>query len=124
MYAFGYYKKYCAACLVFRTFFLKPGFFMSILLTIKVFPGAGRQSFVLDKSGIIKCFIKNQAEKGKANNEVVKLLATKLGVSRDAIIILKGTTNSRKIIKITTDLDQEKVFQALGISYQCLIVKE
>jgi uncharacterized protein (TIGR00251 family) len=97
---------------------------MAILLTVKVFPAAGRQVFMLDKSGTIKCFLKSQAEKGKANDELVKLLAAKLTVSRQSIMILKGVTSQRKTIKITTPLTLEEIFQALGIGYQQSLAKE
>ena len=97
---------------------------MAILLSIKVFPGAGRQAFMLDKSGIIKCFIKSQAEKGRANDEVVALIAKKLALGREAIVILKGITSQRKILKIATTLSQEEVYQALGVGFQQSITKE
>lgn len=97
---------------------------MAILLTVKVFPGSGRQVFALDKSGIIKCFLKSQAEKGKANDELVKLLASTLGLGREAIVILKGVTSQRKTLKIATARNEQEVFNALGLGFQKTLTKE
>ena len=41
---------------------------MSLVIEIKVFPSSGRQKFVIDKSGKLKCYLKNPPEKGKAKN--------------------------------------------------------
>lgn len=96
---------------------------MAILLEIKVFPGAGRQAFTLDSSGLLKCYLKNQAEKGRANDELVKLFALRLGIGRECIVIVKGALVQRKLIKIATTITREEVFKHLGVVYQQSIMK-
>jgi hypothetical protein len=40
-------------------------------------------------------------ERGKANTAVEKVIAKALGVSNDAVNIVKGPTSPRKIVEIT-----------------------
>ncbi len=91
---------------------------MAVLLEIKVNPQSGRQQFVRDKSGIIKCFLKSAPEGGRANEELVKLIGKLVGVSQDQIRIIQGAIARKKVLKIDTDLDRHAVLQRLGIEVQ------
>ena len=73
---------------------------MPLQFDIKVVPASGRSAFVLDKSGQLKCFLKNQAQDGKANLELVKLLAKSVGVTMANIEIIIGATSRKKTIRI------------------------
>jgi hypothetical protein len=50
--------------------------------------------------GTIKVNVKSVPEKGKANLEVIKILAKHYQVSTDQIKIISGQTSSIKLIKI------------------------
>ena len=50
--------------------------------------------------GTIKVRVKAAPEKGKANKEVVKLLAKKYNVSKSDVEIVSGKTDQIKLIKI------------------------
>jgi hypothetical protein len=87
----------------------------TLILIIKVVPSSGRQQLKLDKSGILKCFIKSAPERGLANDEVIKFLASQLSLPKSAITILSGQTARSKRISITTALSKEEIFKQLGI---------
>lgn len=88
---------------------------MSLIIEIKIFPSSGKQEFVLDSSGILKCYIKSQPEKGKANKEVIEFLAESLEIPKYLISIVSGLTTQRKKIKIAKQLTLEDVFSKLKL---------
>lgn len=92
-----------------------------LILDIKVVPNSGKQQFVLDKSGIIKCFLKSAPESGKANAELIKFLAEKLETTKDNIDILLGATGRKKRIKINLNLTIAQLETKLGIIRQLKI---
>ena len=49
---------------------------------------------------LIKVYLTAVPVEGKANKELVKLLANKLGISKSKIIILKGERDKNKILEI------------------------
>jgi len=91
---------------------------MAVLLEIKVTPQSGRQQFVRDKSGIIKCFLKSAPEGGKANEELMKLIGKLVGIPQEHIRLIQGATSRKKVLKIDTTLDQRAVLQRLGVEIQ------
>lgn len=85
------------------------------VLTIKVTPKSGRSAIVLDKSGFLKCFVKSAAERGLANDELIRLFAQELDLPKSAIAILTGQTSRLKRISITSALSKDEIFERLGI---------
>ena len=75
---------------------------MSRLLTVKVIPRASRNE-VIDASsdGTLKVKVTAIPEKGKANEEVCRLLAAHFGVPRSAVEVVSGHTSSRKSIRVS-----------------------
>ena len=49
----------------------------------------------------IKVYLTAAPVKGKANKELIKLLAEELGVGKSGIRILKGERNKEKVLEIT-----------------------
>lgn len=88
---------------------------MALILTIKVVPGSGSQYWKLDKSGQLKCFLKSQPEKGKANKELITFLAQTLQVPTTAVEILTGEAARLKRVRISIDLSFERVLERLGL---------
>ncbi len=87
-----------------------------MIIEISVITAAGRQGFVLEESGILKCYLKSVPERGKANAELIKLLSKKLGISNDRIGIISGRTFRKKKIKIdVNDMDYESLLKKLGL---------
>ncbi len=94
---------------------------MTLFFDIKVTPNSGRQKFVLDKSGQLKCFLKSVPEKGKANCELVKMIAKKVSISKKLITIVNGATSRKKRIKIDADLRYDQFLDKIGIERQLSI---
>ena len=92
-----------------------------LIIDIKVVPSSGRQTFKLDKSGKIKCFLKNPPEKGKANKELISLFSKKLGLSKDDVSILLGETSRNKRISINLNITVEELYNKLEIERQMSI---
>jgi uncharacterized protein len=82
---------------------------VAAIIDVKVIPNSGKQKFFIDKSGILKCYLKSLPEKGKANEEVIKLIAKKLRLPCECIRLINGLKSPKKRIKIETDLDKEKI---------------
>ena len=72
-----------------------------LYLRIKVQPKS-KESAIGDlmEDGTLKVRVKAAPEKGKANKEVIKLLAKKYGVKKSGIEIVSGKTEPIKLIKI------------------------
>ncbi len=91
---------------------------MALIFELKVTPNSGRQGWQIDKSGILKCFLKSVPENGKANQELIKLLAKALRLPLNAIIILTGDTNRKKRVKIESDINYQQLLDLLNITHQ------
>ena len=88
---------------------------MQITIEIRAVPQSGRQAIVLDKSGKIKVFLKSAPEQGKANNELIKVLAERLGIARSAIDIIAGHTVRTKRIAFEGFSTINQIMTALGL---------
>jgi uncharacterized protein (TIGR00251 family) len=88
---------------------------MSLIVTIKVVPSSGRQKWALDKSGVIKCYLKSPAEKGKANEELIKFLASTLKIPQAMITIISGATARTKKIKIASAISESQLLEKLAL---------
>ena len=70
------------------------------VLAVKVIPNASCSEIVGWEGETLKVRIKAVAEKGKANEELIRLLAKEFGVPKSGIKILSGKTSRNKRIKI------------------------
>ena len=91
---------------------------MPLVFTIRVVPLSGRCTCILDKNDTLKCFLKNPPEKGKANKELIKLIARALNVPQDRVQISAGQKARTKTITIETEHTYEHLLAALGIEQQ------
>lgn len=91
---------------------------MPLQILIKVIPSSGRHGWVIDKAGQLKCFLKNPPEKGLANKELVKIIASALRLSQDAVTIIGGLTSRTKRVVIQTAMTVEQFEAVLGIERQ------
>jgi len=89
-----------------------------LIIEIKVVPNAGRQSWQIDKNGILKCFLKSAPEKGKANKELVKFIARSLDVPQQEVEIIAGLSSRKKRIRISADLTYECFLRKIGLVRQ------
>lgn len=88
------------------------------LLTITVVPSSGKQTCILDAQGALKCYLKSQPEKGKANKELITFLAKKLSLPTSAFFIKSGLTSRKKRIEVDTQLSYAEILARLGLAYQ------
>ena len=91
---------------------------MPFIFDVKVFPSAGRKMWSLDKSGILKCYLKSPAESGKANDELIKDIAKRLGIMNDLVTIVAGAQSRRKRIKIDLEMTYDRLLESLGVEWQ------
>ncbi len=87
-----------------------------INLRIKVSPNAKREGVLGAHGDGLKVAVSAQPEKGKANKAVIKVLAKALGVSPGSISIIRGQTNSQKVVAIeglTIESAREKLLSLL-----------
>ena len=91
---------------------------MAIHIELKVMPQSGKQGFLYDKNGTLKCFLKSPPEGGKANSELIKFISNALGVPQENIMIVQGATARKKRISIRTAMSQTTVLEKLGLEIQ------
>jgi uncharacterized protein len=97
---------------------------MALILSVKVVPSSGKNKFVLDKSGTLKIYLKSHPERGKANQELVSLLAKELDLRGGLVEIISGQTSANKRLKLETNLTLEHVLEKLGIQKQLSFFKK
>lgn len=87
-----------------------------ILLNIEVKPGAKTSGIegVDEWRGRLEVRLRERAEKGKANKELIKLLSSLLSLPSSNFIIVKGEKSRRKNIKIL-GLSAEEFVQRLKL---------
>jgi len=91
---------------------------MALIIQVKVVPSSGRNDWILDKSGILKCFLKNPPEKGKANKELIKLVSDVVFCPKNRVIIVSGLTSRNKRVKIDAEMSIEEFYRRVGIERQ------
>ena len=70
-------------------------------LSVRVQPGARREAVVGIYGDALKIAIAAPAVDGKANDALIRFLATWLSVSRSQIAIVTGLTSRSKVVRIT-----------------------
>lgn len=72
----------------------------SIVISVKVKTGASRRGIKDIKEERWKIDIQSPPEKGKANRELISLLASKFNVSENNVKIITGKRSPSKMVKI------------------------
>lgn len=71
---------------------------------VKVKPNSKKQSIEESTDGSLTVHLKSPPVDGKANKELIELLAAKFNVSKSQIRIKSGLSSRNKLIEIDTDL--------------------
>ena len=71
---------------------------------VKVKPNAQKQKIEEAADGSLIVHLKSPPVEGKANEELIKLLAKKFEVQRDQVVIKSGIASRNKLVDI--DLDE------------------
>jgi uncharacterized protein (TIGR00251 family) len=88
---------------------------MAFSLELKVIPSSGVQKWVLDKSGALKCLLKSPPEDGKANRELIGLIARVLKTPQSSVVIIQGLTARKKVIRVSSEHTLENFLMGIGI---------
>jgi len=91
---------------------------MALFFEVKVVPSSGRNKWVIEPSGRLKCYLKSPPEKGLANKELIKLIAKVLGVAKADVEIISGLTSRNKRIRVCIELDFDQFLGKLGLGRQ------
>lgn len=94
---------------------------MAFIFDVKVVPSSGKNKWILDKAGRLKCYLKNPPEQGKANNELIKLVAKALKITQSEVAIVAGAVSRIKKIRVELDITLDQLLSAVGIERQISI---
>ncbi len=67
---------------------------------VRVRPGAGRSGFAGEHDSALKIDLKAPPEDGKANRELIKIVASALGIKTADVTITSGETSRRKRLSV------------------------
>jgi len=74
----------------------------SVMLQVKVKPGARVSSLHQDQDGSWRAQLKSPPVDGKANAELVALVADHFGCRKSAVVIKSGASGRMKLVKVET----------------------
>lgn len=86
-----------------------------VMFTVKVVPGSSRTQIAGPMGQMLKIKVAAAPEKGKANDCLIDFLAEKLGIRKNAIVIVSGHTSPIKQIRIEA-MTSDKITQQLGFT--------
>jgi uncharacterized protein len=75
----------------------------TVLVNVKAMPGSQHSEIEGLRGDEIIVRIAAQPEKGKANEELVRLFAKTLGCSKSEVELVRGETTRRKIVRLSFD---------------------
>ncbi len=67
---------------------------------VEVRPHSKKSAVEETRDGDFKVFVKSPVKEGKANEEVIALLARHFGVPKSHVVILKGARGKRKMVEV------------------------
>lgn len=71
---------------------------------VKVKPNSKQQNIQEEADGSLTVHLKSPPVDGKANEELIKLLAEKFNVSKSQITIKSGLSSKTKLVEIDTNI--------------------
>jgi uncharacterized protein YggU (UPF0235/DUF167 family) len=74
---------------------------MEKTIQVKVRAGAKQRQLKVDDAGVINIWTTKAPEKGRANDDVVDMLAEHFRVAKSCVQLVRGQTSSKKTFKIT-----------------------
>lgn len=85
------------------------------VLSVRAQPGARKNGVVGEHNGLLKVAVTAPADKGRANDALVEILAAAFGVKRSQVELMAGPTSREKkfLIRDTAVADLERRVAAL-----------
>ena len=84
-------------------------------LSVRVTPSGGRDALLGWQDDVLRLSVAAPAQRGKANEAALRLLATALGLPRERLRIVRGHTSRQKVIAIQ-GLGEAEVRARLGVA--------
>ena len=72
-----------------------------VVFGVKVVPGSSRSGIVGLLGGALKVHVAKPPEKGRANKELIQLLAERLTVGKNCVSVISGGQSRHKKVRIT-----------------------
>lgn len=85
-----------------------------VRLLVRVQPGARQDAILGFAEGTLRVRVAASAERGRANEALIAFLASRLGVRKDQVAILRGQHSRSKLVAIT-GLPREEVMRRLAL---------
>ncbi|HUF53270.1 MAG TPA: DUF167 domain-containing protein [Dehalococcoidia bacterium] len=82
-------------------------------LRVRVTPGAREAGLSGWHQGTLRLKVREPAEKGRANDAVVRLLADKLGVAPTSVSLKRGAASREKLFEVE-GLSEEEILRRIG----------
>lgn len=73
-------------------------------ITVRVHPNAKTSEILGCVHGVWKVKLKTPAIEGRANEELIRLLAKKFRIAKSEIEIIRGKTSRTKIVELPTEI--------------------
>ena len=86
----------------------------SVRLRLRVSAGASRRRVLGVHGGALKLSVKAPPEKGKANKDVVSLVAESFGLTPSDVEILSGETSPDKVVRLALSPQEAAARLSLG----------
>ena len=82
-------------------------------LNVRVTPGARETAITGWQGEVLRVKVREKAEKGRANEAVIRLLAKALGVPASAIALKRGATAREKLFEVD-GLEEDEIKRRLN----------
>jgi uncharacterized protein (TIGR00251 family) len=82
-------------------------------ISLRVTPSASRNAVVGWQGDALRLRVTAPAQRGKANQAVLRLLAAALGIERRRLRIVRGETSRQKVV-LVEGLDETEIRDRLG----------
>jgi uncharacterized protein (TIGR00251 family) len=82
-------------------------------ITLRVTPSASRDAVAGWQGDVLRLRVAAPAQRGKANEAVLRLLAAALGIERRRLRIVRGHTSRQKVV-LVDGLEQAEIRARLG----------
>jgi uncharacterized protein (TIGR00251 family) len=69
-------------------------------INLRVTPGASRDALMGWQGDVLRLRVAAPAQRGKANDAVLRLLAAALGIERRRLRIVRGETSRQKVVSV------------------------
>jgi len=82
-------------------------------ISLRVTPGASADALVGWQGDVLRLHVAAPAQRGKANEAVLRLLAAALGIERRRLRIVRGAASRQKVVWVD-GLDEAEIRARLG----------